>query len=148
MISKEKEKATLERIMDLIEDIGGDESYVGKAFEGCYQIAMSNIENDFFMSMQERAEYAEDEVKQKENELAEVRADRSEKEIELNYAKDTITELRDKVREQVDYIKSLSEKIADCKTEINNLIVENNKQQAEITKLKAECYDYMRRETA
>ena len=135
--SKEKEKATLERIMDLIEDIGGDESYVGKAFKGCYQIAMSNIENDFFMSMQERAEYAEDEVKQKENELAEVRADRSEKEIELKHAENMIAELQDKVNEQEDYIKSL--------TEQSEII---RKQQDEITKLKAECYDYMRRETA
>ncbi len=52
-----KRKA-LAQIRKIVDGLGGD-SYVGMAFEGCYEIAEKNIENDFDCNMKQRAEKAE-----------------------------------------------------------------------------------------
>jgi hypothetical protein len=46
MMTKNEEKQTLEKIEKLIASAGPD-SYIGMAFEGCVEMAWSNIENDF-----------------------------------------------------------------------------------------------------
>lgn len=54
-MTKAEESKLLEKIADLIEQ-AGDDSYIGKAFEGCYLIAKENIDNDFWNSWKDRAE--------------------------------------------------------------------------------------------
>jgi hypothetical protein len=56
--TKDQERKALEQIRKIVEGLGSD-SYVGTAFEGCFEIAESNIENDFACSLQQRAEGAE-----------------------------------------------------------------------------------------
>ena len=56
--TKEQERKALEKIRKIVEEIGGAESYIGMAFEGCFEIAEENIENDFGCSMKQRAEQA------------------------------------------------------------------------------------------
>ncbi|MGX8710300.1 MAG: hypothetical protein ACQGTM_08645 [bacterium] len=56
--TKKQELETLEKIMDMVEKIGGDDSYVGTAMKGVYEIARSNIENDFGESLAENLEDA------------------------------------------------------------------------------------------
>lgn len=51
-MTKNDEKRILEQIFNLINATGKD-SYISAAFAGCYEIAKSNIENDFMNSMQE-----------------------------------------------------------------------------------------------
>lgn len=59
MIStKEQELKALEKIRKIVADLGED-SYVGTAFEGCFEVAEENIQNDFACSMKQRAEKAE-----------------------------------------------------------------------------------------
>ena len=48
--TKEQERKALNKIKNIIEGLGPD-SYVGAAFEGCFEIAESNIQNDFLESM-------------------------------------------------------------------------------------------------
>lgn len=57
--TKEQECKALEKIRKIVEDLGGTDSYIGMAFEGCFEIAEENIENDFGCSMKQRAEKAE-----------------------------------------------------------------------------------------
>ena len=59
--TKEQERKALERIKKIVADLGPD-SYVATAFEGCFEIAADNIENDFACSMKQRAEAAEKKV--------------------------------------------------------------------------------------
>lgn len=54
MASKAEERKALEQIKKIVEVLGGSNSYIGMALEGCFEIAESNIENDFGCSMQER----------------------------------------------------------------------------------------------
>ena len=58
MATKAEERKALEQIKKIVEGLG-DDSYIGTAFEGCFEIAAQNIENDWACSMKERAEVAE-----------------------------------------------------------------------------------------
>lgn len=54
MATKAEERKALEQIKKIVEGLGGSNSYIGMALEGCFEIAESNIENDFGCSMQEQ----------------------------------------------------------------------------------------------
>ena len=58
MTTKEQERKALEQIKKIVEGLG-ENSYIGTAFEGCFEVAEDNIENDFACSMKQRAEAAE-----------------------------------------------------------------------------------------
>lgn len=63
MTTKEQERKALERIRKIVAELGED-SYVATAFEGCFEIAEENIENDFACSMKQRVESAEKEAEE------------------------------------------------------------------------------------
>lgn len=52
MTTKEQERKALEQIRRIVAELG-DDSYVGMAFEGCFEIAESNIECDFGCSLKQ-----------------------------------------------------------------------------------------------
>ena len=68
MTTKEQERKALEKIRKIVEELG-ENSYVGTAFEGCFEIAEENIYNDFACSMKQRAEAAQKEVEALEIEV-------------------------------------------------------------------------------
>ena len=59
MASKAEERKALEQINKIVEGLGGSNSYIGMALEGCFEIAESNIENDFGCSIQEQVKSME-----------------------------------------------------------------------------------------
>lgn len=59
LATKEQERKALEKIKKIVEELGKG-SYIGTAFAGCFEIAESNIENDFADSMKERYEQAKE----------------------------------------------------------------------------------------
>lgn len=75
--TKQQERAALEKIREIVEELGPD-SYIATAFDGCFKDAEANIENDWALSMKDRW----------------LTSDR-----ELNDANGTIEELRDKLAE-------------------------------------------------
>ena len=77
MTTKEQERKALAQIKEIVASLGED-SYIGTAFEGCFEDAETNIENDWALSMKDRW----------------MAADRR-----LNEANGTIEELRDKLAE-------------------------------------------------
>lgn len=60
--TKEQERKALARIKKIVEELGED-SYIRMAFDGCFEVAEENIENDFACSMRQRAEHAEMEAR-------------------------------------------------------------------------------------
>lgn len=50
VITKEDECKALEQIKKIVENVGGEESYIGMAFKGVFELAEQNIENDFYCS--------------------------------------------------------------------------------------------------
>lgn len=55
MSTKEQERKALEQIRKIVDGLGPD-SYLATAFDGCFEIAEENIENDFACSMKQRVE--------------------------------------------------------------------------------------------
>lgn len=58
MATKDQERAALDKIAKIVNGLGED-SYVGAAFKGCFEIAEDNIGNDFMCSPMERVESLE-----------------------------------------------------------------------------------------
>lgn len=61
MTTKEQERKVLARIKKMVESLGED-SYIGTAFEGCFEIAEENIEDDVVCSMKQRYENASEDA--------------------------------------------------------------------------------------
>lgn len=53
MATKEQERKALEQIRKIVDGLGAD-SYIATAFDGCFQDAEENIENDFALCMKDR----------------------------------------------------------------------------------------------
>ena len=119
MTTKEQERKALEQIKKIVENLGYD-SYVAAAFEGCFEIAETNIENDWACSMKQRAESAEKKVEKLELDNRDLR--NSVKVAKENASK-KITDLEEKVRELSE--KKLSDDdLTDCKQLIDNEVYE------------------------
>lgn len=52
-VTKDEEFKALEKMRKIVEGLGED-SYIGTAFEGCFEVAGDNIRNDFLCSMRQR----------------------------------------------------------------------------------------------
>ena len=135
MTTKEQERQALEKIKAIVEGLGED-SYVGKAFEGCFEIAEENIENDFFISMKETAQRYLDAFEDAQDAI-------NEWEAKATKAEAKATEMG----EQADKYFS---KFNDTANRFNNAIAENvnlqkviDEKDMEIMKLKAKLYDLM-----
>lgn len=61
MATKDQERKALEKIRKIVADLG-ECSYIGMAFEGCFEIAEENIENDFGCSMKQKADKAQEDA--------------------------------------------------------------------------------------
>ncbi len=69
-VTKQQERDTLEKIQKMVEMLGPD-SYLATAFDGCFDLAAENIENDWACSMADRVRRAEKRAAELEDELAE-----------------------------------------------------------------------------
>ena len=73
MTSKAQERKALEQIRKIVEGLG-ENSYIATAFEGCFEDAQDNIENDFAFSMKDRWECAEQKIEALKEELEHVKS--------------------------------------------------------------------------
>ena len=68
LATKRNERETLETIRQLVADLG-PQSYLATAFDGCFDDAETNIEDDFAFSMKARYEFAELKIRELEAKL-------------------------------------------------------------------------------
>ena len=68
MATKEMERKALDKIRKIVSELG-DDSYVATAFEGCFEVADRNIDNDWLCSLLQRAESAENLLKEALDEM-------------------------------------------------------------------------------
>lgn len=142
MTTKEQERKALEQIRKIVAGLGED-SYVATAFEGCFEDAEENIENDFALSMNGRWQDAEQKIEQYKairDELVEENKalkDRAEKAEQL---------FNDKVQQATKYYDAWQSAV---ETTQDNMALVNKKDariadlENRIIKLKAKLYDLM-----
>lgn len=139
-MTKAEEMKALEKIADIIETCG-DDSYVGKAFEGCYLIAKENIENDFWISLKERAELNEKEANKWIDQAKKLDAARDSIARELILSNETVIKERDRANEWVERYKNLEEEHTKLSHERMAQESKIDELKQEIIELKAKLYD-------
>ena len=151
MITKEQERKALEQIKQIIDKVSEGNpanSYIGMAFEGCVELAESNIEYDFGDSFKTRAESAE----KREHEAREKLSKANEMIERLN----RLLNNNDGAYERLTHEKAESDKACDgwnrayneAQARANAAEAKVEEQAQEIMKLKAMLFDLMFAQTA
>ena len=158
MASKAEEKKALEKIKEIVEQVGGDDSYIGMAFDGCFEMADSNIVNDFgdswksrWLTAQKKAETLEEKYHKDVTQLT------ADKEQLLNEIDDLEAKMESEVmdaRDEIDRLKA--ELVAAGETakkgiavnaknleRIADLATERDELKQEVLVLKAKLYDLL-----
>ena len=94
MATKRNELETLEVIRQLVSDLG-EQSYLATAFEGCFEDAEANIENDFGDSWKRRCESAERKLDEAQAEIESLREQLAESQKDWEAAHAANHELAD-----------------------------------------------------
>ena len=126
MTTKAQERAALEKIRKIVAGLG-ENSYIGTAFDGCFEIADQNIEYDFADSFKGRLQLAEEELKAAKAEAETLKLDNRDLRAALEQAKSdaskTITALREKALgadDLDDVAQLLADKVLDLGKEVSN----------------------------
>lgn len=145
MTTKDQERKALEQIKNIVLSLGED-SYIGTAFEGCFEIAEENIENDWACSMLDRAESAERNIEAARKKYEELTA-------KLKTEQDYNDRLNAQCDKQNAEIERLKEDVAAAKLDHGMAMIDNVQKDDEIKKLKddvihlkAKLYDLMVKE--
>lgn len=142
MTSKDQERKALEQIRKIVAGLG-EESYIGKAFEGCFEIASDNIDNDFWNSQKDSIESlkksldsAASKMNDKVEELIEMKKRAEAAEIQFNMTQKTADSWCAKYHEAADRATENWNKFREMEDKVEALELEN-------MKLKAKLYDMM-----
>lgn len=153
MIStKDQEREALKKIKEIVAGLGED-SYIAAAFDGCFELAENNIDNDFADSMKQIADSARkalETVKEEKMQLQREARDLSEMAEALADEKDRLNKEIKAASEKIDVLEAERENILSESAENArkyNMAEEDNKAlRAEIIQLKAKLYDYIIKE--
>lgn len=124
MATKDQERAALAKIRKIVEGLGED-SYIGMAFEGCFDDAEYNIENDFANSFKGRYERCLKEALDKDTEIKILKAANAELNAKIeslngsldraavreNDKQETIVRLRADYRELKDQLQAMQKEM-------------------------------------
>lgn len=142
IITKEDERKALTRIKKIIASLGED-SYVGTAFEGCFEIAESNIENDWACSMKQRSDNWEIECGKLCSEIDELKRSLESEQNLRNIDVENIATLRSNCATYTSEIEGYKLRIRELTKENEDMVTEVSEKDDEIIRLKARLYDLM-----
>lgn len=144
MVSKEQERKALNEIIEILLQLEPD-GYVRTAFDGCFQIAEDNINNDFACSMKQRAESAERQAQQKIKEAEASKAEikrlegiNKEMRRDLEGTEQTLANERKQNAEEISRLNGI---ISECHRDLEGTGQQIADLKAEIIRLKAQVYD-------
>lgn len=152
MSTKAEERTALKKIREIIDGLGGAESYIGMAFEGCFEIAEDNINNDFGRSMKQMLDSEQLRVRELLDAITGWKNEANELRSLLEKAK---AENKDNIRQADEYKAWAEKRITDeeaekvhykeCLAEMNEEVLEMRgrvqEAEMEVIELKARLYD-------
>lgn len=144
MTTKAEEYKALEQIKKIVSALGAD-SYIAIAFEGCFEVAEGNIDNDFACSMKQRAESAERQAQQKIKEAEASKAEvkrlegiNKEMRRDLEGTEQTLANERKQNAEEISRLNGI---ISECHRDLEGTGQQIADLKSEIIRLKAQVYD-------
>ena len=139
--TKQQERDTLEKIRKMVEQLGPD-SYLATTFEGCFDLAAENIDNDWACSMADRARNAERHVAELEDKLSE-----SVKDYEAAHAAAPAVAETAKLKDQLKQIQETArwngQRCDEEATAAGEAQRRAEAAEAEVIQLKAKLYDLL-----
>ena len=132
-VTKDEEFKALEKMRKIVEGLGED-SYIGTAFEGCFEVAEDNIRNDFLCSMRQRWLSAEKETEKFSQELKERDNQIEQLKKEINGLESDREALTKKCESLSDNNTKLWNQYRECQEKVEPA-------EMEIMQLKAKLYD-------
>lgn len=135
--TKQQERDTLEKIRKMVEQLGPD-SYLATAFEGCFDLAAENIDNDWACSMADRARSAEKCVAELEDKLSE-----AVKDYEAAHAVAEIARLKDQLKQIQETARWNGQRCDEEATAAGEAQRRAEAAEAEVIQLKAKLYDLL-----
>lgn len=146
--TKQQERDALAKIRQIVDTLG-PESYLAIAFEGCFDLAAENIENDWGCSMADRVRRAEKRAAELEDKLTEsvkdyeaahaaAHAVAEEKDAEIAKLKAQLTKMQETARWN-------GQRCDEEATAAGEAQRRAEAAEAEVIRLKAKLYDYMTR---
>lgn len=149
MTTKNDERNALAEIRRIVDSLGPD-SYIGMAFEGCWEIASDNIENDFACSMKERWESAREDAAHYHHACVDLTARVDELNRALDGAEEENAALRSEIGSASEERGTLHEENSILRRSLDETEFSSREKDAEIeslreeiVRLKAKLYDYM-----
>lgn len=143
MTTKDQERKALEEIRAIVEKVGGDQSYIGMAFKGCFELAEDNITNDFGDSWVDRWSSIVDENNKHIDEISELKRDRDSMEAELKAITDRLENLKEIRNQWKEKAESNETALNENRKALNEIRASANDLELENMKLKAKLYDLM-----
>ena len=119
--TKQQERAALEKIRKIVEELGPD-SYIATAFDGCFKDAEANIENDWALSMKDRWLTSDRELNDANGTIEELRDKLAESEKDYEAAHATAHQIAEEKDAEIASLKSrlLAKTVADLGKEVND----------------------------
>ena len=149
MTTKNDERNALAEIRRIVDSLGPD-SYIGMAFDGCWEIASDNIENDFACSMKERWESAREDAAHYHHACVDLTARVDDLNRALDCAEEENASLRREIGSASEERESLHEENSVLRRSLDETEFSSREKDAEIdalrdeiVHLKAKLYDYM-----
>lgn len=139
MTTKAQERAALVKIRKIVDELGGDNSYIGMAFCGVWEIAEDNIANDFGRSATDymlKCEGLEQKVQEQKQEVQEMKHRAEKAENLYNTTQKSADSWCAKYHEAADSATENWNKFREMEDKVEALELEN-------MKLKAKLYDMM-----
>ena len=137
--TKAEEREALVKIRQILEDFSPEDTYIGKAFEGCVEQAEENLGCDWMMSYKDRYDRVSEQLHTANVRIAELAK-------QLNQKDDAIARLEDANNQ---FSKEIDQRDAEC-LDLRGKVWEAEELISDlkltIVKLKAKLYDMMTRE--
>lgn len=140
MTTKAQERKALEQIRKIVEELG-EGSYIGMAFDGCFELAEENIKNDWGCSMKDKVETAEKACDQRREQVQKLLEENTNLKKEVERTNQIVQQKSDRID---DLNRQLAEAVTlytDANHQNIEMINEIADKDVEIMKLKAKLYD-------
>ena len=142
MSTKQQELEALKKIREIVAELGPD-SYIATAFEGCFEVAKSNIENDFADSMKARWQDADRKLNEANGTIEDLRAKLAESEKDYEAAHATAHQIAEEKDAEIASLKNELANASEMATRIKEYQRRAEKAEGEIIFLKAKLYDHL-----
>lgn len=140
--TKQQEREALQKIRDIVSSLGED-SYLAMSFQGCFEDAEFNIENDWAGSYFQRWQEAQNNAKDLETANQEIQKKLENEMLELDNCKNQLQIAVTKMDQQAKKCMELHDAKTSAEEKINNLEGELHWEKMRVMELKAKLYDYM-----